>query len=85
YIEDASFVKWRELSVRFGLPESFATRFASLKGAAVTLSGRNLHTWTDYTGLDPEINEGGGNAFNQAEFNTQPPTRTFTLRFDLKL
>ncbi|HET9775267.1 MAG TPA: SusC/RagA family TonB-linked outer membrane protein [Gemmatimonadaceae bacterium] len=85
YIEDASFVKWRELSVRFGLPESFATRFASLKGAAITLSGRNLHTWTDYTGLDPEINEGGGNAFNQGEFNTQPPTRTFTLRFDLKL
>ena len=85
YIEDASFVKWRELSVRLGVPESFGNRFSMLKGAAVSFSGRNLHTWTDYTGLDPEINEGGGNAFNQGEFNTQPPTRTFTVRLDFKL
>ena len=85
YIEDAGFVKWRELSVRFGVPEAMANRFARLKGAAVTLSGRNLHTWTDYTGLDPEINESGGGNFNQGEFNTQPPVRTFTLRLDLKL
>jgi TonB-dependent starch-binding outer membrane protein SusC len=85
YIEDASFVKWRELSVRFGLPESFSNRFGVLKGAALTLAGRNLHTWTDYTGLDPEINEGGGNNFNQGEFNTQPPVRTFMLRLDFKL
>jgi TonB-linked SusC/RagA family outer membrane protein len=85
YIEDASFTKWRELSVRLGVPESLGNRFAMLKGAALTLSGRNLHTWTDYTGLDPEINEGGGNNFNQGEFNTQPPVRTFTLRLDLKL
>ena len=86
YIEDASFTKWRELSVRLGIPERFANRFGVLKGAAVTLSGRNLKTWTDYTGLDPEINEAGGETgFQQGEFNTQPPVRTFTLRFDFKL
>jgi TonB-linked SusC/RagA family outer membrane protein len=85
YIEDAGFVKWRELSVRFGVPESVGNRLSLIKGAAVTLSGRNLHTWTDYTGLDPEINEGGGNNFNQGEFNTQPGVRTFTIRLDFKL
>ncbi len=85
YIEDASFTKWRELSVRFGVPEVVGSRVSLLKGAALTLSGRNLHTWTKYTGLDPEINEGGGNNFNQGEFNTQPPTRTFILRLDFKL
>ena len=85
YIEDASFVKWRELSLRLGLPEAVSNRFSILKGAALTLSGRNLKTWTDYTGLDPEINESGGSAFNQGEFNTQPPVRTFTLRLDFKL
>ena len=85
YIEDASFTKWRELSVRFGLPESMTTRMRTLKGASVSLSGRNLKTWTDYTGLDPEINEtGGGSNFTQGEFNTQPPVRVFSLRFDLK-
>lgn len=86
YIEDATFTKWRELSVRFGVPESWGNRVRALGGAAVTFSGRNLKTWTDYTGLDPEINEtGGGSNFTQGEFNTQPPVRVFSLRFDFKL
>jgi TonB-linked SusC/RagA family outer membrane protein len=85
YIEDADFVKWRELSVRLDVPASIGQRFSALKGMSITLAGRNLKTWTDYTGLDPEINEGGGNAFTQGEFNTQPPVRTWNLRFDFKL
>lgn len=85
YVEDATFVKWRELSVRFGVPESLGNQFRALKGAAISLSGRNLKTWTDYTGLDPEINESGGSAnFSQNEFNTQPPVRHFALRLDFK-
>jgi hypothetical protein len=55
YMEDATFVKWRELSVRFGLPEAWGARLGALRGATLSLSGRNLKTWTDYTGLDPEI------------------------------
>lgn len=83
YIEDASFIKWRELSLRLGVPEVWVSRLPTLKGAAVSLSGRNLKTWTDYTGLDPEINEGGGGSnFGQGEFNTQPPVRVINLRFD---
>lgn len=85
YIEDASFTKWRELSFRIGLPERMTNNMRGLQGATVTLSGRNLKTWTDYTGLDPEINEtGGGSNFTQGEFNTQPPVRVWSLRFDLK-
>jgi len=88
YIEKANFVKWRELSVRFQVPASIGNRSHLLNGASVTLSGRNLHTWTKYTGLDPEIAEtggtGGNGGFSQGEFNTQPPLRFFTLRFDFK-
>jgi hypothetical protein len=86
YVEDADFVKWREASVRFGVPESLGRGLRALRGASVTLSGRNLKTWTDYSGIDPEINETGGNTnFNQGEFNTQPPVRYFTVRLDLSL
>ncbi len=85
YIEDASFVKWRELSVRFQVPQRWASASRLLNGAAISVSGRNLHTWTKYTGLDPEINEtGGGSNFTQGEFNTQPPVRTFSVRFDFQ-
>lgn len=83
YIEDAEFIKWRELSVSLGTPEWLSSRFATLRGASLTLSGRNLKTWTDYSGLDPEINESGGRAnFTQNEFNTQPPVRTLSARLN---
>ena len=36
--------------------------------------------WTDYTGLDPEINNFGQANFSQAEFNTQPSVRYWTTR-----
>jgi TonB-dependent starch-binding outer membrane protein SusC len=83
YIEDADFIKLRELSVTLAVPQSLARDFSLLQGASLTLSGRNLATWTDYTGLDPEINESGGGAnFTQGEFNTQPPLRYFTIRLN---
>ncbi|CAN5880838.1 SusC/RagA family TonB-linked outer membrane protein [soil metagenome] len=83
FIEAADFVKWRELAVRIGTPTFLARQFRALDGASFTLSGRNLRTWTDYTGIDPEINEtGGGSNFTQGEFNTQPPVRYFTARLD---
>jgi TonB-linked SusC/RagA family outer membrane protein len=86
YIEDATFVKWRELSVRVGVPDRLGRNLPALRGASVTFSGRNLKTWTNYSGLDPEINESGGATnFNQNEFNTQPPVRYFTVRLDLSL
>ena len=85
YIEDASFVKWRELTFRFDLPQSMANRFLAGHGTGISLSGRNLHTWTKYTGIDPEVNESGGSAnFSQDEFNTQPPVRTWTIRIDVR-
>ena len=40
------------------LPQRFAAR-AGAASAVLTLAGRNLHTWTKYSGLDPEVNAGG--------------------------
>ena len=83
FVEDADFIKWRELAVRIGTPTFISRRLPQLDGASLTLAGRNLRTWTDYTGLDPEINTGGGDSeFGQSEFNTQPPVRYFTARLD---
>ncbi len=86
YIEDARFVKWRELTVRYDVPQGIASRYFRVRnGLSFSVSGRNLRTWTPYTGLDPEINESGGGAnYNQNEFNTQPPIRTVTFRIDVQ-
>lgn len=85
YIEDAGFTKWRELTVRFDAPQSIANRFRGADALSFSVGARNLKTWTNYTGLDPEINEtGGGSNFTQGEFNTQPPVRSITFRVDIK-
>ena len=82
YHEDASFTKLRELSLSIGVPERYVSRLG-FNGATLTLAGRNLHTWTNYSGLDPEINENGGFNFSTDEFLSQPQVRYYTIRLDL--
>ena len=43
----------------------------------------NLVTWTNYSGIDPELNDAGQSNFNTAEFLTQPPVRYFIARINL--
>jgi TonB-linked SusC/RagA family outer membrane protein len=50
---DAGFAKLRELSFSIDAPQSLAAR-ASAHDLAIVFSARNVHTWTSYTGLDPE-------------------------------
>ncbi len=53
-IQDNGFTKLRELSLNYSLPERWA-RFIGADRASVTVAGRNLFTWTDFDGLDPEV------------------------------
>ena len=79
YVEDASFVKLRELAISIRAPRSW-TGATGGAPAKFTLAGRNLATWTDYSGLDPEINTAGPRGFGQAEAFGQPPVRYYTAR-----
>jgi hypothetical protein len=83
YVEDASFYKLREVSLTFFVPDALASKFRASR-MSLTVSGRNLATWTDYTGLDPEINSAGsGSNFGVSEFLTQPPVRYWTARINV--
>ena len=83
FFEDADFAKLRSASVRFDVPSSWVTVFG-VDGAAVTVAGENLATFTDYSGADPEINFGGGVNASNAEFFTVPPARRFTASLSLQ-
>ena len=50
---DASFAKLREVSASYTLPASLLRRTRA-SAATLTVSGRNLHTWTKWRGVDPE-------------------------------
>jgi len=45
---------------------------------------RNIHTWSNWTGVDPEANYGTGQTELQNEFQTTGAPMYFTLRLNLK-
>ncbi len=82
FIENASFWKLREASITFFAPDSWA-RYISSDRLSLTLTGRNLFTFTDYTGVDPEVIGSQVSNFTTADFLTQPPVRYWTARLNL--
>ena len=86
WLEKADFWKLRGISLTYDLPSEWVSRFASR--ASVSLSGRNLLTWTDFTGTDPEVDDAadrmrqvseGAGKYGRREYYTLPPFRTFLL------
>lgn len=86
YVEDASFIKLRELSVSYDVPQHLVNRFLPGGGrfARVSLSGRNLIRITDYTGMDPEVSNFGSQAIGRnVDVAPFPPSRSFWFSFEL--
>jgi hypothetical protein len=74
-VDDGSFVKLREvnLSYRLGKVKFF-------NDLTLSISGRNLISWDDYKGYDPETNAGGQSTILRAiDFGTVPVPRTFSF------
>lgn len=62
FVEDGSYVKLRELSVSYNLGKSLLNSMRFLgngRSVKVALIGRNLKTWTNYSGFDPEASSNG--------------------------
>jgi TonB-linked SusC/RagA family outer membrane protein len=78
YIEDASFWRIRELSVTYALSNSLTQRLLRARDATITVAGRNLKVFTDWTGADPEQNYSQGDTQNTL-LTAGPPTY-FTVR-----
>lgn len=83
-IENASFAKWRELTVSYELPEAISRQFRAAQ-ATLSISGRNLHTWTNYQGLEPEAMFMGGSRGGNAawEQNTLPQLTSWLATLNL--
>jgi hypothetical protein len=80
YVEDATFVKVREISLTYDFEEELAKKLGPVDSLQVSLSGRNLLTFTGYSGLDPEVSNFGnqpiGRNYDVAPY---PPSRSFWL------
>jgi hypothetical protein len=80
YFENGQFWKLREVSAALTMPTTLATHLRA-RDLQLVFSARNLHTWTKYTGIDPEANYSTGDV--QTDFSTTAPRTYFTLRANL--
>lgn len=85
FIEDGSYLRIKNVTIGYTLDGNKfkKERFSSLR---MYVSMQNLFTFTNYTGLDPEVNyRGDSNSVIGTDFFTYPQARTFTLGVNLKL
>ncbi|CAM4403481.1 SusC/RagA family TonB-linked outer membrane protein [Myxococcus xanthus] len=84
YIEDASFLKLREVTFMYQLPKDWVSMVPAVKSARLSLSGRNLITLTGYSGLDPEVSNFGNQAISRnVDVAPFPPSRSFWTSLDV--
>jgi TonB-dependent starch-binding outer membrane protein SusC len=72
YNQSGQFFRLREVSATYRVPRAFLARFARAQTASVTVTMRNINTWTDFTGLDPETDQ----------FLTVPQDKRWTVKFN---
>jgi hypothetical protein len=83
YLQDGTFVKLRELSFDYEMPQRWAS-LARARSLRLTASGRNLAMWTKYWGEDPEFNNGGSSAVGRfVDLAPYPASRQFFFSIDL--
>jgi len=83
FAEDGGYTKVREISVAYTIDRPFVSRlgFTSID---LRVAGRNLKTWSSYSGLDPETNLAGASALLQGyDFFNMPQTRSIVFTVGL--
>jgi TonB-linked SusC/RagA family outer membrane protein len=83
YVKDGSYLRVKSIVLTYNIPVS---KISWLNTAQIYFSGNNLFTFTNYPGLDPEVNTRGSDAssvssrlFIGVEQDPYPFARTFTI------
>jgi hypothetical protein len=82
-LEDASFVKLRDISVAYTFRNQDWLSRIGFSTIDLQVVGRNLKTWTDYSGIDPESNLDGATLGRGIDYFNSPQTRSWGVNFTL--
>jgi hypothetical protein len=82
FVEDASHVKLREVSLRYRMPQAALAQLGrvGIDGLSIFAIGRNVFTWSDYKGYDPEA----GTPLQRMDDFVYPQHRTLTAGFEVR-
>lgn len=79
-IDNGSYVKLRELSLSYNIG-----KIKGFSDLSISFSGRNLISWDNYNGYDPEVNAGGQSTILRGiDFGAVPIPRTFSFGIQAK-
>jgi TonB-dependent starch-binding outer membrane protein SusC len=85
FVEDGSYVRLKNLVFGYTVPVDMAGRMG-FDRVRVYVQGQNLHTWTNYSGFDPEVNfAGDANITRGTDFYTLPQARTLSFGVNIGL
>jgi hypothetical protein len=85
WVEDGSFLRLKNVSLSYNLPSSLLSKQKWVKGIKATVSGQNLYTLTNYSGLDPEVgayigrDASSGNQAIGVDFGRYPLTPIYSF------
>ncbi|NOX36496.1 MAG: SusC/RagA family TonB-linked outer membrane protein [Calditrichaeota bacterium] len=79
FVEDASYMKLREISISYKFRHELISKWIGIKDINIRFTGRNLYTWTNYRGIDPETNLAGNTNWQGLDYFNMPQTRSFIL------
>jgi hypothetical protein len=83
-VEDAGYVKLREISVAYTWENARVRNLTGFTAIEFRLAARNLKTWTDYSGVDPETNlEGSFGIGRGQDYFNNPQTRSLIFSINL--
>ncbi|WP_332369701.1 SusC/RagA family TonB-linked outer membrane protein [Spirosoma telluris] len=83
FVEDASFVRLRNISLAFDVAK--IVKLPYLNKCQLVLTGRNILTFTKYSGYDPEISSGSPNSsFDRGvDHSTLPNTKSYQVGLNI--
>jgi TonB-dependent starch-binding outer membrane protein SusC len=85
FVEDGSYARLKSITLSYLMDKRLIERVGG-RSARIYISGANLFTITNYSGMDPEVNyRGDSNLLRATDFFTYPQARTFTIGINLGL
>ncbi|MVT10774.1 SusC/RagA family TonB-linked outer membrane protein [Chitinophaga tropicalis] len=84
FIDDASFVKLREVTLGYDFNTEKFKNSKFIKGINVSLFARNIILWTPYKGIDPETSLTGATNAQGIDYFNMPGTSSFGLNLRFK-
>jgi TonB-linked SusC/RagA family outer membrane protein len=81
-LEDASFVRIRQISLTYEIPSALLSKI-HFSALSLTAFANNVHLWTKYDGVDPETSLSGPSNVQGLDYFNNPSTKSYGLRLNV--